>query len=179
MQKAGYVASVSIGGMTPPPPSKIAPIMSTNPSARNEVSGHVALSRIPPRQGEAKAAEDAEMTRREEDEEEVVVTGFGTRESEVTRENISTRRLWVGLKYWNQRPVLEKMGMVSKPTRRVWNNVPELERLARGEKVGYVRGLRGVGESMYLTTDKGILEIREALERKVGGMLLCRVNQPW
>ena len=170
MQKAGYVSSVNIGGLTPAPPSKIAPIMSTNPSARGEISKHVVLPRLPQNKLETGGRAAAE--------EEVVVVEGG-KESEVTRENISSRRLWVGLKYWNQRPVLEKMGMVSKPTRRVWNNVPQLEMLVKGEKVGYVKGLRGVGESMYLSTDRGIMEIREAVERKVGGMLLCRVNQPW
>jgi len=94
----------------------------------------------------------------------------------VTQENISSRRLWVGLKYYNNRPVLEKMKLVSKPTRRVWMGVGDLEDLARGEKRGYVRGMRGVGEALFLTTDKGIMEIRECVERKVGGMLLCRIN---
>ncbi len=55
-------------------------------------------------------------------------------------------------------------------------DVPELERLCRGNQTGYVRGLRGVGESMYVSTDKGIMEVRECVERKTGGMLLCRVN---
>ena len=68
------------------------------------------------------------------------------------------------------------MGMVSKPTRRVWVGFRDIEALARGDRSGYVRGLRGIGESMYLTTDRGIMEVREAVERKTGGMLLCRVN---
>jgi len=100
----------------------------------------------------------------------------GTAVESVTQENISSRRLWVGLKYYNNRPVLEKMKLVSKPTRRVWMGVGDLEDLARGEKRGYVRGMRGVGEALFLTTDKGIMEIRECVERKVGGMLLCRIN---
>lgn len=94
----------------------------------------------------------------------------------VTQENIASRRLWVGLKYRNNRPVLEKMRLVSKPTRRVWMPVLDLERLARGERRGYVKGLRGVGEAMFVTTDRGIMEIRECMERRIGGMLLCRVN---
>ena len=54
--------------------------------------------------------------------------------------------------------------------------LPDLEGLIRGEKRGYVRGLRSVGEALFVTTDRGILEIREAVERRVGGMVLCRVN---
>ncbi|KAI4097534.1 MAG: hypothetical protein LQ344_000267 [Seirophora lacunosa] len=94
----------------------------------------------------------------------------------ITQSNVASRRLWVGLKYWNNEPVLLKMGMVSKPTRRVWLGFRDIEALARGDRSGYVKGLRGIGESMYLTTDRGIMELREAVERRTGGMLLCRVN---
>lgn len=80
------------------------------------------------------------------------------------------------MKYFRNEPVLRKMRMVSKPTRRVWMGVQQLEGLAKGEQKGYVKGLRGVGESMYVTTDRGIMEIRECVERRAGGMLLCRVN---
>ena len=52
----------------------------------------------------------------------------------------------------------------------------DLDGLAHGRKMGYVRGLRGIGEGMFVTTDRGIMEIREAVERRLGGMLLCRVN---
>lgn len=96
--------------------------------------------------------------------------------SGVTQANIASRRLWIGLKYRRQRPVLEKMQVVSKPTRRVWMAVPQLEGLVRGRQQGYVRGLRALGEGMYVSTDRGIMEIREAVERRTGGMLLCRVN---
>lgn len=71
--------------------------------------------------------------------------------------------------------MLSKMCMVSKPTRRIWMGREDLEGLARGEKRGYVVGLREVGESMFVSTDRGVMEVREAVERGVGGMLLCRV----
>lgn len=57
--------------------------------------------------------------------------------------------------------------------------VEELEKIAIGVSCGYVSGVRGVGESLFLTTDRGIMEIRECVERRTGGMLLCRVNPPW
>ena len=84
------------------------------------------------------------------------------------------RRLWLGLKYWQNRPVLEKVGMISKPTRRIWYGAEELGRLARGNRVGYVHGLRQVGECMFVTTDRGVMEVRECVRRGVGGMVLCR-----
>lgn len=106
----------------------------------------------------------------------MAMPGEGGRVPTVTQENVSSRRLWVGLKYYNSRPVLEKMKLVSKPTRRVWMSVLDLEGILKGEKRGYVKGMRGVGEAMFITTDRGIMEIRECVERKIGGMLLCRVN---
>lgn len=101
--------------------------------------------------------------------------GGGVMEA-ITQENISSRRLWVGLKYYNGRPVLEKMRLVSKPTRRVWMSISDIAGLVKGERKGYVNGLRGIGESMFVTTDRGIMEARECVERRIGGMLLCRVN---
>ncbi|KAI9051952.1 hypothetical protein LZ554_004207 [Drepanopeziza brunnea f. sp. 'monogermtubi'] len=93
----------------------------------------------------------------------------------VTQDNISTRRLWLGMKYWNNEPVLSKMQMVSKPTKRVWMDVEGLGRIIRGREAGVVKGLTRPGECMFVSTDKGVLEARECVERRVGGMLLCRV----
>jgi ribosomal protein S8 len=93
----------------------------------------------------------------------------------VTQENISTRRLWLGLKYWNNEPVLSKMTMVSKPTKRVWMDVEGLGKIIRGRDANYIRGLTKTGECLFVSTDRGVLEARECVEKKVGGMLLCRV----
>ncbi|TVY41515.1 37S ribosomal protein S8, mitochondrial, partial [Lachnellula cervina] len=64
----------------------------------------------------------------------------------VTQENVSSRRLWLGLKYWDNRPVLSEMSMVSKPTKRVWMDVESLGRIVRGREAGFVRGLTRPGE---------------------------------
>ncbi|KAH7400153.1 ribosomal protein S8 [Cadophora sp. MPI-SDFR-AT-0126] len=93
----------------------------------------------------------------------------------VTQENISSRRLWLGMKYWNNEPVLSQMSMVSKPTKRVWMDVEGLGRIVRGREAGFVKGLTKPGECLFVSTDKGVLEARECVERKIGGMLLCRV----
>lgn len=131
--------------------------MSANPAARQEMleSGHIAWGARDVPEGSQWGEVD---------------------EGVVTQENIASRRLWVGLKYFNNRPVLEKIKLVSKPKRRVWMPVLDLEQLARGERRGYVKGLRAVGEAMFVSTDQGIMEIRECTERRIGGMLLCRVN---
>lgn len=94
----------------------------------------------------------------------------------VTRQNIATRRLWLGMKYWRSEPVLEKMQMVSKPTRRIWMDTEGLKKLVLGKDSGYVKGLTRPGECLFVSTDKGIFEARECVERKIGGQILCRVR---
>ncbi|MCJ1441801.1 MAG: hypothetical protein MMC23_002293 [Stictis urceolatum] len=93
----------------------------------------------------------------------------------ITQQNIASRRVWLGLKYWNNEPVIGKMRMESKPTRRIWLAKEELGDVARGRGSGYVKGLRQVGECMFVTTDRGVMEVRECIERGLGGMVLCRV----
>ncbi|RKF73143.1 37S ribosomal protein S8, mitochondrial [Golovinomyces cichoracearum] len=93
----------------------------------------------------------------------------------VTQENISTRRLWLGLKYWNNQPVLRHMSMISRPTKRIWMNVDGLGQIARGNRYGEVAGMTRTGECIFVSTDKGIKEVRECVQRRIGGMLLCRV----
>lgn len=90
-------------------------------------------------------------------------------------ENPARRRLWLGLKYWQNQPVLNHMKLVSKPTRRIWLTSEDLGRITRTRASSYVQGLTHPGECMFVTTDRGILEARECVERRVGGMALCRV----
>lgn len=101
---------------------------------------------------------------------------LGAAETEpVTWDNVATRRIWVGLKYWNNEPVLRTCRPVSKPSRLVTATLPELSKVARGFPAGQIKGLT-LGEMLFLSTDRGVLEVREALERKVGGLVLCRVS---
>jgi small subunit ribosomal protein S8 len=93
----------------------------------------------------------------------------------VTSANVATRRLWLGLKYWKNEPVMRNVTAVSRPRRLINARLPELERVTRGFPSGYVKGLN-LGESLFLSTPLGILEIREAVERKTGGLVLCRVS---
>ncbi|KAK9473706.1 mitochondrial 37S ribosomal protein uS8m [Dipodascopsis tothii] len=92
-----------------------------------------------------------------------------------TPENVATRRLWLGLKYHNMQPVLKKMELISKPSRRVWFNCSDLEKLVSGRDANFVKQLLP-GEVMFLRTDKGLFEIREAVEKRIGGELLCRAR---
>lgn len=94
----------------------------------------------------------------------------------VTRENVATRKLWLGMKYWNSEPVLEKMELISKPTRRIWMDVEGMRDIMLGRQSGYVKGMTRPGECIYVSTDQGIMELRECVERRIGGQLLCRVR---
>jgi ribosomal protein S8 len=95
----------------------------------------------------------------------------------ITQSNISTRRLWLGLKYHpsSNEPVISKMSMVSKPTKRIWMGSEGLGRVVRGRDEGFVKGMRSPGECLFVSTDRGVLEAREAARRRVGGMVLCRI----
>ncbi|KAI0444426.1 ribosomal protein S8 [Xylaria telfairii] len=93
----------------------------------------------------------------------------------LTTANAARQRLWLGLKYSDNEPVLRTMSAISRPKRYITANLSALERLARGFDASRQKGLN-LGECMFLTTDVGTLEIREALERKVGGLLLCRAG---
>ena len=95
-------------------------------------------------------------------------------EEPVTTANVATRRLWLGLKYHNNVPVMRHLTAVSKPSRLVTATLGDLNKIARGFEAGQLKGLN-LGETMFVATDRGILEAREALEKKVGGLVLCRV----
>lgn len=79
------------------------------------------------------------------------------------------------MKYYNNEPVINKMDMISKPTRRIWVGSEELSLLSKGQQAGMVKGMRQVGEVIFVSTDRGIMELRECVERGIGGQLLCRV----
>ncbi|KAI6081487.1 ribosomal protein S8 [Hypoxylon rubiginosum] len=99
----------------------------------------------------------------------------------LTTANVARQRLWVGLKYnpgsggGGGEPVLRSMQPISTPKRPASADLRSLERLARGLDAHPHRGLN-LGECIMLSTDRGTLEVREAIERKVGGTLLCRVG---
>ncbi|KAI0183166.1 ribosomal protein S8 [Xylaria flabelliformis] len=101
---------------------------------------------------------------------------IGTFEPEpLTTANVAKQRLWLGLKYSNNQPVLRTISGISTPKRYVTANLSALDRLARGFDASHQKGLN-LGECMIVTTSRGTFDIREAIERKVGGLLLCRVG---
>lgn len=101
---------------------------------------------------------------------EAFTTGEG-----VTQVNRASRRLWLTLKYWDGEPVMRKLKMLSRPTQKLWLSHNDLGRIVRGKRANYVDGMTRIGECIFLSTDKGIMEARECVERRIGGLVLCRV----
>lgn len=95
----------------------------------------------------------------------------------VTQANRASRRLWLGMKYWDGSPVLRKARMISKPTKRYYLSAREIGDLCqgRGAAKNQVRPLVQVGEIMAVVTSRGVLEARECVERGLGGLVLCRI----
>ncbi|SMQ45625.1 unnamed protein product [Zymoseptoria tritici ST99CH_3D7] len=69
-------------------------------------------------------------------------------EGVVTQENRASRRLWLGLKYYESSPVLSKARMISKPTKRILLSSRDLGRVVRGHQAGEVKPLTQIGEIM-------------------------------
>ena len=160
LQKEGFLSSVTLGGTTPPKPFLLQ--AQSDPAELEKMA--FKLSREP---WAAYPSADGAF--------DTAVLGSEHEHEVHVPENPAKRRLWLGLKYWNNEPVLKNMKLVSKPTRRIWMNSEDLGKITRTRSAAYVKGMTHPGECMFLTTDRGILEARECVERKIGGMLLCRV----
>lgn len=94
---------------------------------------------------------------------------------EVTPDNISTRRLWLTLKYRNNFPVIRAISLVSTPGRRVNLSVEETKALASGWPVRFIKSLQPA-ELLFLRCDNEVLEIQEAAKRGLKGLALYRIR---
>jgi small subunit ribosomal protein S8 len=80
-----------------------------------------------------------------------------------TTERSGIKTLEVELKYTNGQPAIREIRRVSKPGRRVYSAVKELQPVKNG-----------LGVSI-LTTPKGVMSDNRAREENVGGEVLCNV----
>ncbi|KAI9140925.1 30S ribosomal protein S8 [Paraphysoderma sedebokerense] len=100
------------------------------------------------------------------------------------------KRLWVELKYAASgtstsgvmsEPVLSEIKTISKPSRRVFAEPSELRMLAMGRKcrrLQYV-GLKSpveLGQVVVVNTKEGTMDLYEAVEKGLGGEVLCAVK---
>ncbi|KAF2691637.1 ribosomal protein S8 [Lentithecium fluviatile CBS 122367] len=158
LQREGFLSSVTLGSTVPPKP-------------------YILQTTVDPAQHEklAQTLADAPWAAYSPEPSENL-PGIDAHLHELSvPQNPARRRLWLGLKYWNNEPVLKHMKLISKPTRRVWLTGEDLSKITRTRPSSYVKGLTHPGECMFLTTDRGILEARECVERRLGGMALCRI----
>lgn len=94
---------------------------------------------------------------------------------EVTPDNISTRKLWLGLKYRENKPVITTCRLISKPNLRISLGVEDLKKLCSGSTVRLIKPL-APGELILVRADKEIMDINDAIAKKVGGEVLCRIR---
>lgn len=92
-----------------------------------------------------------------------------------TPANIATRRLWLTLKYKDNKPALNSLSVVSKPSKKVTFTVNEMKDLAAGRRAKFIAPLRP-GEIAIMNTNRGVLDLEEALKQNVGGEILCRAS---
>lgn len=159
LQREGFLSSVTLGGPTPPKPF----LLQTQQDPEN-MEKMARTIQEQPWLAYPTESEDQKSPLGAEQVHEVHVP-----------QNPAKRRLWLGLKYWQNEPVLRNMKLVSKPTRRIWLTSEDLGKITRTRESSYVKGLTHPGECMFISTDRGILEARECVERQLGGMALCRV----
>lgn len=69
----------------------------------------------------------------------------------------------VKLKYFENKPVIEKLTRISRPGLRIYKNVTDIPKIKNGYGVAVV------------STSKGVVSDREARQLGVGGELLCTV----
>lgn len=87
----------------------------------------------------------------------------------------SEKRVWAEMKYRQDRPVLNKMQLVSNPSRRVFMDKVEVARFVKGARVKFVPGLT-LGEVALIHSRAGWVEGREAVRRGLGGEVIARVG---
>ena len=88
------------------------------------------------------------------------------------------RRIWADLKYREDRPVLNNMELVSKPSKKINLDARELLRICTGRRAQTIKPLR-MGEIAVVRTqnrEHEWLEAREALQLNIPGEVICRVR---
>ena len=86
------------------------------------------------------------------------------------------RRIWAELKYREDKPVLNQMGVISKPSKKIHLDTNEIKLICTGRRAQQVRPL-GMGEIAIIRTknrEHEWLEAREALQLNLPGEAICR-----
>jgi ribosomal protein S8 len=184
MQKQGLISTVQVAGLKPPVP-EIEKNLEIKPESREKLEDqleeepwrgldYVATAESGSATTTAETATPDHLLHRTSSQ--PLPSSHAYRAAGVPL-NPAHRRIWLGLKYWNNEPVLRNMSLISKPTREIRAKVADLRKLVAGRKAGIANPLTNPGDCMFVSTEIGILEAREALERVRGGVLLVRTSQ--
>ena len=94
-------------------------------------------------------------------------------------EDVKNRRIWIQMKYRENEPVIHSISPTSTKNKRISLKWPEVQKICTGssvsQKKGIVRPLT-MGECLFIKTDLGIMEAREAIQQRKGGLCICRVK---
>lgn len=90
--------------------------------------------------------------------EEGYIAGYSKSKADNGIENLE-----VSLKYFNQKPVIENIEVVSKPGRRIYASTSDIPVVSNGLGV------------VLVSTSKGILTDHQAREQKLGGEILLKI----
>jgi len=79
----------------------------------------------------------------------------------------------VTLKYYENRPVLSEVRVVSKPSKRVYADIRTLKTALRGKDQYAWKGAAELGAVSILSTSKGIMSAEECIKKNIGGEVLA------
>ena len=82
---------------------------------------------------------------------------------EITTNEKKIKNIFVKLKYYDGQPVIREIKRISKPGRRVYSSIKNLQKT-----------YNGLGISI-LSTPRGVMSDNEAREANVGGEVLCTI----
>lgn len=97
-----------------------------------------------------------------------------TKTIDTTPDNISTRKLWLTLKYRNNEPVLRHLSLISKPNLKIHLTNVEIKALAGGLYVRKIKPIQPAETILVKLDNKDIVDLQEAAAKNLGGMPLCR-----
>ncbi|GMM33387.1 mitochondrial 37S ribosomal protein [Saccharomycopsis crataegensis] len=93
---------------------------------------------------------------------------------DITPDNISSRKLWLSLKYRDNQPVLSHISLVSKPNLKIKLSPTEIKALASGLYVRKIKPLQPAETILVKADDNEILDLQQVAAKNLGGMPLCR-----
>ncbi|KAH3675881.1 hypothetical protein WICMUC_002451 [Wickerhamomyces mucosus] len=105
------------------------------------------------------------------------LTGPHSSPVETTPDNIAQTKLWLGLKYRDNKPVLSKFQLISKPSNKIHLSSEQLKELASGKSVRLINPPQP-NELILVKCHKTkeVLDLDDAAAKDKSGEVLCRIR---